>query len=62
MNSDQTYRVSQHDNAFCVIAPSGRTLITSPSAPTAEHYADLLNKAYQNGYKAGFKAAKQAAD
>ena len=62
MDSDQTYSILQQNNAYCVTDPTGRTLITCPSAPTAEHYADLLNKAYQNGYRAGYKAAKQAAD
>ncbi|KPJ90353.1 MAG: hypothetical protein AMJ53_13810 [Gammaproteobacteria bacterium SG8_11] len=58
----QSYQVVKQQDSFAVVDPSHRTIITCQNELNAQHYAQLLNSAYESGYKAGYKAAKHIAD
>ena len=58
MESKQPYQVVTQQHAATVVNRSGRTIVTCHNELSAQHYAELLNSAYENGYKAGYKAGK----
>jgi hypothetical protein len=60
MASMQFYKVVKQEDAFCVMDPNQRTIVTCQTELNAQHYAQLLNSAYESGYQAGYKAAKHS--
>ncbi len=61
MDQNQPYRVTPHDSgSYRVLDATGQTVCSCHDADNAQHYATLLNQAYRRGYKAGYRAAKQA--
>jgi hypothetical protein len=62
MVSEQIYQVVKQQNAYTVADSSNRTVVTCHNELNAQHYAELLNKAYERGYKAGYKAGKLSVD
>ena len=55
------YRVEHQDGGYQVIDPAGYRMMTCQDSRSAEHYAALLSRAYGQGYKAGYRAARSAA-
>ncbi|MEZ5582300.1 MAG: hypothetical protein R3F37_05545 [Candidatus Competibacteraceae bacterium] len=61
MSSEEAYSVQeQADNRWEVISPAGYVAMTCQDRHSANHYAELMNKAYRVGYKAGYRAGKRA--
>jgi hypothetical protein len=58
METDHVYIVVKQTNAYCVLDSSNRTIVSCQDELNAQHYAELLNKAYKSGYKAGYKAGR----
>lgn len=54
------YHVEPDGEGFQVVNESGRQMVACANCDNAEHYAALLNQAYQHGYKAGYRAAKRS--
>ena len=50
--------MNQNDTQFQVVDDSDRTWLETSNAATAEHYVDLLNKAFKSGFKKGFRKAR----
>ncbi|MGD8591982.1 MAG: hypothetical protein PVF82_04075 [Gammaproteobacteria bacterium] len=61
MESEQFYQVVKQQDVYAVVDSSKRTAVTCQNQLNAQHYAELLNKAYQRGYKAGYKSGKSSA-
>jgi hypothetical protein len=58
-NTDTTpYAVHDEDGRFTVAGDAGRAVMVCSDRRSAEHYALLLNAAFEAGYKAGFRAAR----
>ncbi len=53
------YRVNAREGCFEVVDGSGRVLMVCRDAPSAENYAVLLNDAFRQGHKAGYRDAKR---
>jgi hypothetical protein len=52
------YRVNTNQGCYQVLDASEQTVLETPNAVTAEHYVDLLNKAFKSGFKKGFRKAR----
>ena len=50
--------VNTNEGQYQVVDGSGRTWLETASAMTAEHYVDLLNKAFKSGFKEGVRKAR----
>lgn len=61
MDLNHPYQVIEQQNGYTVVDSSRRTIISCQNELNARHYAELLNKAYERGYKAGYKTGKTAA-
>ena len=59
MDSTLPYQVIKQQNGYTVVDSNRRTVITCQNERNADHYAELLSKAYERGYKAGYKASKK---
>ena len=57
-NESPPYAVEQDDGKFAVVSATGMNILQCSDRRSAEHYVDLLNKAYRAGYKAGYRAAR----
>ena len=51
------YVIDERDDEYRVVDVSGRTLLVCRDAHSAEHYAALMNQAFEVGYKAGYRDA-----
>jgi len=62
MGSDDTapYWVDEQPAAYRVKDGSDNTVLQCADRTSANHYADLLNKAYRSGYKSGYRAGRRA--
>jgi hypothetical protein len=60
METDHDYYVVKQSDDYCVMDSSNRTIVSCQNELNAQHYAELLNKAFKSGYKAGYKAGKNA--
>lgn len=58
-NEDSAYVVEPRDNAFAVVSPSGMTIMECTDEHSANHYAELLTRAYRIGFKAGIRAGRR---
>ena len=62
MNIDTPpYRVERDDASFRVVGPAELTVMVYGDSRSADHTAALLNKAWQSGYKTGYREGKSAA-
>ena len=52
------YHVEPHDESYGVVSPTGMNVMECRDEYSANHYAALLTKAYQTGFRAGFRQAK----
>ena len=50
--------VNINEGQYQVADGSDRTWLETSNAATAEHYVDLLNKAFKSGFKKGFRKAR----
>lgn len=51
MPEHKAYSVNTSENGFDVISVSGQKILTCTGRSSAEHYALLLNTAFEAGYK-----------
>ncbi|HEV2456210.1 MAG TPA: hypothetical protein VGY98_18240 [Verrucomicrobiae bacterium] len=60
MNEPETpYQIMSLEGHFQVVDTSGRVMLDCSNRAGAEQYAAMLNQVYQQGFKAGFRAAKR---
>jgi hypothetical protein len=50
--------VNTKEGRYQVLDASEQTVLETTNAVTAEHYVDLLNKAFKSGFKKGFRKAR----
>jgi len=55
------YRVEARDEKYAVVTADDTVVLECRDAPSAQHYAEMLNRAWQRGYKAGYRHGKAAA-
>ena len=59
-DEDQSaYACVEADGRFEVRAESGKCIVVCAGRHNAEHYAALLNEAWQAGYRQGYRSAKR---
>ena len=54
------YRVLSKNGRWSVVDGAGRLAAACGDERNARHYETLLNEAHDRGYRAGYKAAKNA--
>ena len=59
-NEKEPYRVDSREGRFEVVNEPGRVVMVCNEQGSATEYAVLLNEAYRQGYKAGYRDAKGA--
>lgn len=60
MSADETpYTIEETEAGFRVLSPDGYPVLECRDRHSADHYVELLSRAYRNGYKAGYRAAKK---
>ena len=52
---DSAFRVEQRDDKFDVVNQSDVVVMECRDEASAQHYAQLLSKAYSAGYKSGLR-------
>ena len=57
-DNSNPYRVVTRDQQHVVVDPSDREIVVCRDAANAAHYAALLNQAYHQGHRDGFRAAR----
>jgi hypothetical protein len=55
----EPYRVNAREGRFEVLDRSNRVMMVCHDEGSATNYADLLNQAYRQGYKSGYREAKK---
>jgi hypothetical protein len=50
--------VNINQGMYQVVDDNDRTWLETSNAVSAEHYVDLLNKAFNKGFKEGFRKAR----
>ena len=58
---DVPYQVEARGEKHAVIASGETVILECRDAPSAQHYAEMLNRAWQRGYRAGYKQGKTTA-
>lgn len=60
MSTDERhhYEVIADDDRFAVVDRDAHVICRCRTEPDAQNYASLLNRAFQRGYKAGYRAGK----
>ncbi|WP_339725695.1 hypothetical protein [uncultured Paraglaciecola sp.] len=60
MNDEQLspFGVSTNEGKYQVVDGNEQTWLETSNAMTAEHYVDLLNKAFKSGFKKGFREGR----
>ena len=60
MNDEELspFWMNTHEGLYQVVDGSDRTWLETANAMTAEHYVDLLNKAFKSGFKKGLRKAR----
>lgn len=61
MDESSPYQVQAQDGSYRVVDAAGNTVCNCGTMDNAQHYAALMNQAYQRGYKAGYRAGKSTA-
>lgn len=59
MNPEQYYQVVKQQNEYLVIDENHNTVIECRDQFNAQHYAELLSRAFYLGYKAGRKDGRK---
>ncbi len=64
MPSDEAtpYRINPRNGGWEVLDDSGRVVMKCRDERSATDYAVLLNEAYQRGFKAGWREARQTGE
>ena len=52
------YAVRPSEGGFLVVCAGDITILESRDRANAEHYVELLNRAYRAGYKMGYRAGR----
>ena len=55
----EPFRVNARDGRFEVLDRSNRVMMVCGDEGSATNYVDLLNQAYRQGYKSGYREAKK---
>ena len=50
--------VNTNEGVYQVVDGTDQTWLETSNAVTAEHYVELLNKAFKSGFKMGFRKAR----
>ena len=58
MNNEKAYRVLFDSEKYNVTNEFNRVILECRDEGSAQHYATLLNQAYELGYKKGYKEAR----
>ena len=53
----QPYRILVRGDSFCVVDDQQQDVMACRDERSAQHYADLLNRAYRRGYRNGYRDA-----
>jgi hypothetical protein len=53
------YQVQSVESTIQVVDGSGRVVLNFGDRANAEQYAAMLNQAFERGFKAGYRAARQ---
>jgi hypothetical protein len=56
---ESSHRVVEQNGKFEVVSPTQRVILSCGDSASAQHYATLFNKAYELGYKAGYKDCRK---
>ena len=56
---ESPYRVDLHGDQYAVLDEKGEVVCVCGTENNAHHYEVLLRRAYQRGYKAGYRTAKR---
>ena len=59
MDPPAPYVVRERNGKFEVADRAGQTCFVCSDAHSAGHYANILNRAFESGYKAGYRQAKE---
>lgn len=51
------YATEESDGRYAVVDGAGRTVLACSDRMSAGHYADLMNQAFESGYKTGYRDA-----
>ena len=60
--TEKQFDVRQQSRRFEVIDSSAKVIMACQDEGSATHYAVLLNEAYQQGYKAGYRDGRRSRD
>jgi hypothetical protein len=60
MEVKPAYQVVKQSDSYAVVDSGGGSVVTCQNELNAHHYAELLNRAYDRGFKAGYKTGKIA--
>ncbi len=56
------FRAEPTDSGWRVVDASGTAILECRDGPSAQHYVELLNRAYRAGYRAGYRASRREAE
>lgn len=57
MSSDPTYRIEHESGQFVIRTQDGLAMLSTSDQQSAEHYLELLERAWKQGFLQGKKAA-----
>ncbi len=55
-----SYQIEAHDGRYRLLDAGGYVVLECADEASARHYAELMNKAWRGGFRAGYRTAKQA--
>ncbi|MCO6457114.1 MAG: hypothetical protein J5I93_17600 [Pirellulaceae bacterium] len=61
-DDERPYAIDQDETGYRVLDDTGQVVIRCRERASAEHYAELLTRAYRKGYRLGFRAARRGSD
>ncbi len=56
---DSAFGLEPVEGGFRVLSPDGYTVLECRDRHSADHYLELLNRAYRIGYKAGYRKGRK---
>jgi len=59
-DENDPYTVEPDAGRFRVVDWEGNVILACGDSPSAEQYAELMNRAFRRGFKAGFRKARKA--
>ncbi len=58
---EKAYRVqATEDGRWALVDAAGVTIMAARDERNVQHYAELLNRAWSDGFRRGFRAARRA--